>query len=442
MAMLLRVRTKDGTERLQAPAGCTLGALRTLLEQQLGVPSGQQVLSRSKGPTGQAKGDAFTAAEDAQGLSALGMSNGYMLFLDYAMERDNQAQYVEKDPFKTMVAEGELRQQGKAQWTLTNFLDYRSTKEFVLGAPPEPHSKFVQIDQRATQTLMNYMIMTGFACKRVGWLYGRWVTDPATGEEGVQVHAIYEPKQECTCDDIAVVDDPEGEAKLAKLAAMLQLVRVGVVIAHPARQYVFGVNEILYAAKLHAQAVEESPEEGKRFITMKARPVLDTEDGIEGVATVECYQVSDQCVELASKDAFAQSKTDPRVAKCAKDCCFVVEKKEQRKATVEHFVARVFDVGRTVGGTPFASFLGSGFTVENRPTEPQDASAMAGYLRTRRSKREPFLRTVADLHFLLLLANLLDMNTEMPVLCATILEERGSELEGFQLMINSYAGIE
>merc|ERR1712159_105209 len=113
---------------------------------------------------------------------------------------------------------------------LSEFLDYRSTKEFVLGAPPEPHAKFVQIDQRATQTLMNYMILTGFAQKRIGWLYGRWVTDGATGEPGVQVHAIYEPKQECTMDDIVLLDDPEGEERIAKLAAMLSLTRVGIVI--------------------------------------------------------------------------------------------------------------------------------------------------------------------------------------------------------------------
>ena len=44
---------------------------------------------------------------------------------------------------------------------------------------------------------------------------------------------------------------------------------------------------------------------------------------------------------------------------------------------------------------------------------------MANYLRGRRSRGEPFIRTVADLHFLLFLSNLLDMSTEMPVLCST-----------------------
>ena len=173
--MLLRVRTKDGTERLQAAPDANLRALREQIEQQLGVPIGQQALARSAGPGGRAKGAIFAPAEDAQSLSALGLANGDMIFLDYQMERENTAQYVEKDPFATLVKEGELRQQGKTQWTLTDFTDYRATKEFVLGAPPEPHSKFVQIDQRATATLMNYMISIGFACKRVGWLLGRWV---------------------------------------------------------------------------------------------------------------------------------------------------------------------------------------------------------------------------------------------------------------------------
>jgi len=440
--MLLRVRTKDGTERVSAPsAEASLAQLRVIIAEKLGVPVSQQALARSD-PMGRQKGTALTSAEDGKPLTALGISQGDLLFLDYAMERDNQAQYVEKDPFKTMVKDGELRQQGNSQWTLTNFLDYRSTKEFVLGAPPEPHAKFVQVDQRASQTWMNFMIQMNFMQKRIGWLLGRWVTDSATGEAGVQVHSIYEPKQDCTDSVIRVLDDPEGEERLTKLCAMLQITRVGVIIAHPARDYVFSVNELTLAAKLHAQAIEADAESGKHFVLMKARPVLETEEDIQGVATVEAYQVTDQCVELAARDAFYESKTDPRVAKTATDCCFIVEKKEQRKATVEHFVARVFDVGRALDGVPFQSFLSSGFAVENRPTEPQDANAMASYLRARRSRGEPFIRTVADVHFLLFLSNLLDMNTEMSVLCNTIVEGKEAELDGFQLMINCYAGLE
>jgi len=277
-------------------------------------------------------------------------------------------------------------------------------------------------------------MLTGFQCKRVGYLFGQWVKGE-DGAGGVAVHAIYEPKQECTPSEIQLLEDPEGDEKIHKVAAMLGLVMVGVVIAHPAREYVFSVNEIILAAKLHGAAIKADPENGKHFVTMKARPVLETETDIDGTATIEAYQMTDQCVQLCEVDAFSESKGDPRVAKTAKDCSFVVEKKEQRKATVEHFIARVFDTAQ-----PFSSFLSSGYPVENRPTEPQTAQAMADYLRRKRGG--PFLQAVSDLHFLLQLANLLDMNTDMPVLCANIVEGKGDELDGFQMMINCYAGLD
>ena len=52
------------------------------------------------------------------------------------------------------------------------------------------------------------------------------------------------------------------------------------------------------------------------------------------------------------------------------------------------------------------------------------------------------MRTVSNLHFLLFLSNFIDMSTEMPVLCSTIVEERGNALDGFQMMINCYAGLD
>jgi len=339
MPLLLRIRTKDGTERLTTEPSATLAALKSQIEAQFSVPVGQQALHRSEqaGPSSR-KGAAFNPAEEAATLAALGLSNGELLFLDYQVERENQAKSkaYANDPFRTLAKEGELRAQGTTNWTLTNFLDYRSTKEFVLEAPPEPHTKFVQLDARATATLMNFMLGQAFSCMRVGHLYGKWAED-GEGAAGVEVHAIYEPKQDNTDKEIRLVDDAEGEAKADAVAAMLGLTRVGVVIAHPAREYAFTINELLLASKLHAAAVEKEGEKGKRFVTVKARPVLEHETEIEGVATVEAYQMTDQCVALCAREggpAFTQSKTDPRVAKTAADCCFVVEKKEQRKAAV------------------------------------------------------------------------------------------------------------
>ena len=48
---------------------------------------------------------------------------------------------------------------------------------------------------------------------------------------------------------------------------------------------------------------------------------------------------------------------------------------------------------------------------------------------------------MSDLHFLLFLGNFLDLSTDLPVLCSKILEEKADEMEGFEMMINCYAGI-
>jgi nuclear protein localization family protein 4 len=439
--MILRIRTKDGTERLTIDSSATLAALRQQIAAQFGIPVGEQMLCRSVlcGPM-PAKGTAFMQSEEPQTLSSLGIGAGEILFLDYQRERENQEKYLDKDPFVTLVKEGELRSQGKAQWTLTNFLDYRSTKEFVIEAPPEPHTKYVCVDPSASQLFINFCLATGFGSKRAGYLYGRWVTSEA-GEAGVEVHAIYEPRQQSTADEVVLDPDTAEEERLEKLAGMLGLVRVGVILAHAAREFAFSVNEILLAARMHAEAVAADPEHGKYFVTMKARPVLEAEKEIEGVATMEAYQLTDQAVALCARPdgpAFSQSKSDCRVAKAVKDCCFIIEKKETKKTTMEPFVARIFDIAR-----PFKSPLScGGFPVANRPTEVQNVGEMGMYLRRRRDRKEHFLSTVSDLHLLLFLGgNLLDMAVDMPVLCAKIVEGKADELEGFQMMINCYGGL-
>eukprot|EP00315_Gephyrocapsa_oceanica_P046389 CAMPEP_0185520380 /NCGR_PEP_ID=MMETSP1366-20130426/77207_1 /TAXON_ID=38817 /ORGANISM="Gephyrocapsa oceanica, Strain RCC1303" /LENGTH=188 /DNA_ID=CAMNT_0028131475 /DNA_START=101 /DNA_END=664 /DNA_ORIENTATION=- len=184
--MILRIRTKDGTERITADASATLSRLREQIEAQLGVPVGEQSLCRSeqRGPV-PTKGAAFGASDDAQPLSALGLASGEILFLEYQRDRENTEKYVNKDPFVALAKEGDLRAQGSAQWTLTNFLDYRATKEFKLEATPEPHSRFVMVDPTASQQFINYCLSTGFGSKRIGFLYGRW----AAAENGAAAAA-------------------------------------------------------------------------------------------------------------------------------------------------------------------------------------------------------------------------------------------------------------
>lgn len=50
----------------------------------------------------------FVSSEETTALSALGIANGDIVFLDYQMERENQAvsKAYEKDPFISLVKVG------------------------------------------------------------------------------------------------------------------------------------------------------------------------------------------------------------------------------------------------------------------------------------------------------------------------------------------------
>lgn len=49
---------------------------------------------------------------------------------------------------------------------------------------------------------------------------------------------------------------------------------------------------------------------------------------------------------------------------------------------------------------------------------------------------------LADLHLLVFVANILDMSTDMPVLCHAVAAGDSGQLEGFQMMLHAFAEIE
>jgi len=73
-------------------------------------------------------------------------------------------------------------------------------------------------------------------------------------------------------------------------------------------------------------------------------------------------------------------------------------------------------------------------------TQPQTQQSLREHLLRRRG--EPFHLIASDFHLLVFIANVLDMNTDMPVLCHAIADGDSSQLEGFQMMLNAFAEIE
>ncbi|KAJ1616477.1 hypothetical protein T492DRAFT_895431 [Pavlovales sp. CCMP2436] len=289
MAITLRLRTKDGTERMSVDPQIGLPALLDLVAEQLSL-SRQEISVTRDGP----------GREHLPHSGTLGVAHGDMLYLHYHAERESVAKYVEKDVFKRNATEGELRKQGVKEWTLTSFLDYRSEREFKLGKVPDPHCLYVSVDAGASISFLAHMQSVNFACLRVAMAYGRFTEDG-----GVQVDAFYEPAQDCTDEKIELTEDP-FESRAHKVAGLIGMQLVGWIFGHPPRAYAFGINELMLAAQLHARALEAAqanadaamparvpgaaaadkegeapPLPAKRFVTLKARLVMEGE-AIEG----------------------------------------------------------------------------------------------------------------------------------------------------------------
>jgi hypothetical protein len=86
--MIVRLRSRDGLERIEVDNSGTVGGLKLAIKKQLDIPienitlSTKQQLLTSKEPAG------FTdMADNAARLSAVGVSHGSMVFMFYDFER-------------------------------------------------------------------------------------------------------------------------------------------------------------------------------------------------------------------------------------------------------------------------------------------------------------------------------------------------------------------
>ena len=112
MPFTLRIRTKDGMERLQTEPNAPLQSLRQQIAAQFGVPLEQQLLSRSEqtGPVAK-KGAAFGPAEEGAALSALATSSDTNFRRDAAKALGDLAA-AELDPAGSLRVADQLLSQG------------------------------------------------------------------------------------------------------------------------------------------------------------------------------------------------------------------------------------------------------------------------------------------------------------------------------------------
>lgn len=391
------------------------------------------------------------ALDDAKLLSEQGLRHGSMIHCRVDPETCSEAtadnnnstsmrKIIGKDGSIRMVhAEGADDKNGfrkgmlplrdmKMQWTLNDFIALDSQYEFKIKRQEEAISKGVSLDTQSVADFQSYMRRFNFSRQRCGYLYGTFSED-----NKVQVEAIYEPPQEADPDaaeGFVLLDDPK-EDTVEQLAQLLGLRKVGLIIGHPPREdgFVLSAAEIIMAAELQLEAaggIEETP-----FVTVKVTVADD------GNVAVEAFQMSQQCMAMVAEEAL---EIGPNPGFCVVNDTFTAIQEGKASKTVENnfFLAVVPIVQHT------SEMLVSQFPKANR--DHDDRSPSKDELKRQLSKSGSagwsFIDLLADFNLLLFLSGLLDMSTDIPTICESIVNRDKPLNDGYKLIIASMAGLD
>eukprot|EP00850_Spirogloea_muscicola_P023375 SM000352S13423 [mRNA] locus=s352:49201:51198:+ [translate_table: standard] len=403
--MLLRVRSRDGLERVEVPAGATVAALRERIAAQLGVAAEEQTLSARQevllSPAPRAFAD---MADPGARLDALGLAHGSIVFLAYAA-----GARVAAAPSAPVTPSGAFGR----HMTVDDMI----ARQTRIERQEKPHCASVSFDRDAANAFQSYVHESlAFSVKRGGFLYG---TVDDGGE--VFVEFIYEPPQEGHAKELELRRDAEEERRVGIIAEGLGCRLVGFILTQSmeeSRDYTMSGAEVMQVAALQAESSFE------HFATAIVK--LETVEDGEPEVHFEAFQLSDQCVKLYKDGFFIESpNTEPKLSKVSKEV--IVAGKDVTEVDNDFFLVpvKILDHQGPLSCT---------FPVENRFPSPVTADIRA---HLERHKRLPYQRRIADFHLLLFLSILLDPSTDVPLLTQAVRTQQPVP-DGYQLMIESY----
>ncbi|KAM0064612.1 putative nuclear pore localization protein NPL4 [Helianthus debilis subsp. tardiflorus] len=406
--MLIRIRSRDGIERLQIDnPNTTIAQLKTLIESQLRVPINNQTLS-----TNQQLLLAKTPAEIAQftdmsnpqtPIATLNITHGALIFLAYEGERT--------------IAGPKIVPAGSFGRKMT--MDDLIAKQMRIVRQESANCE-VSFDRDAANGFQHYVNETlAFAVKRGGFMYG-------TVEDGkVEVDFIYEPPQQGTEESLLLLRDPDEERVVEAIALGLGMRKLGFIftqtVGQGKRDYTLSNREVLQAVELQAES------EVKEWVTVVVKLEVNEEGGAD--VHFEAFQMSDLCVKLF-KDGWFEGEIaegdDPKCSKMNKDV--VVGGKDTREVDNDFFlvVVKIFD---------HQGPLSSTFPVENRNTAIT-MRTLKNHLD--RTKNLSFVKRISDFHLLLFIGRFLDVNSDVPALAGCV-RAQATIPEGYQILIESMA---
>ncbi|GFR49916.1 hypothetical protein Agub_g12024 [Astrephomene gubernaculifera] len=415
--MLLRLRSRDGLERIQVDDGATLAALKAAIQAQLAIPAEDMHLSKQPGLLTSKEPYSFRdmAINDAS-LKSLGVSHGDMVYLLYSFER--QVEPAVKPVAKPFGA----------HMTLSDVM----AKVVRIERQEQPHVPAVSFDRNAANVFQSYLQGAfNFSIKRGGLLYG-YVDD----EKHVKVDFIYEPPQEGSADKLQLQRHTAEEAQVDLLAQLLGYRKVGFIFCQSVRaqraaaegDYIINSEELLMMAAMQDEI-------GEHCTTALVTLVEEADTGPQ--VHFEAFQCSDLAVRLAREgwvvprdpvDGVSRmvNPKEPDVKQPV-----MLNGKDADEVDNDFFLCpvRIMDhEGR----------LTTSFNVENRLT-PQGKTELREHLK--RLSGRPYVERLSDFHLLLWLAKQPNLDPhDMALLCEAVREHR-PVLEGYRVIIDSIAGI-
>jgi len=408
--MIIRLRSKDGLERVKLGENASLEDLASAIESLLGVPRAQQRISA----------DPNLLRGEGAGVALLkdmtGVDHGSMLFLDYEIERT----------VKSSVPKSNLVQRPfRASMTVAELI----AKQTRIERQDEAVCASVSVERHAANSFQAYINQgIAFSVKRCGYMYG-------TLDEGnnVRVEFIYEPPQDATADEVLVHATTEELDKVETIASLLGLRRVGHIFSQSAEEkdYLISTQEVVEMAQMQETY-------GEAFVTAVVS-LYHSEEGAD--VHFEAYQCSKQCVKLRSEGWFVEEDPekhkhtgvstlrDPREPEKQKPV--IVAGKDTSRVDNEWFLCPVKILDHE-------GLLSSEFPVENRMT-PQGTSELKSYLKQMASK--PFVSALSNFHLLLYLARHHNMDANDIALIVQAVGSQSDPGEGYKIIIESLAGI-
>ncbi|BFU18581.1 NPL4 family protein [Entamoeba histolytica HM-1:IMSS-B] len=234
--------------------------------------------------------------------------------------------------------------------------------------------KLCRMNFMETDNFQRYVFQRSFYVNRIGILYGTFKQDR------VQVEAIYEPPQVINEEGDFEMKQEQTLLQVQQMAVELGLERVGIIFSHARREEILTSREIISAA-------QRQLDWDKRCVTVVVTP---NETGSE--SKVECYQASEQLMELVKK-AIVQPSQPKNNEINLKESVYLSQKEIM---TVDPIVF--------VCNVPIRAFkaktmfLSSKYPIENRPQEDVTLLQFKKYFES--VKTLPIYQQISDFHLL------------------------------------------